>query len=345
MSVSEPDDRNRMMKWMGMAMVACCAAPITIALFLGGGLGVVFGHEAQPRSPNKPTNPKANSDPNPAELSANALSPAVNWQTGNHTHGLSIDPTNSKVIYLATHHGLIQRTGMGKWLWMQPKQQRADYMGFTADPTNPRRFYASGHPQTGGNLGFQVSENLARDWRQISMPGVDFHALAIAPSNPKIFYGFPSSGAQGIQVSTDGGKTWKQSQMNGLKAEPFNLVVDPVNADRVFAVTPAGLYESTERGENWSLLPNTQTAPVIGLAVQKEADKTVMYGFRAAKSKSGIDRSVDGGQTWQRWGTGTKGIIMYLAIAPSNPKMFYAVNRENAVFGSQDGGKTWKELG
>ena len=33
-----------------------------------------------------------------------------------------------------------------------------------------------------------------------------------------------------------------------------------------------------------------------------------------------------------------------LAIALSNPKMFYAVNRENAVFQSQDGGKTWKEL-
>jgi photosystem II stability/assembly factor-like uncharacterized protein len=57
-----------------------------------------------------------------------------------------------------------------------------------------------------------------------------------------------------------------------------------------------------------------------------------------------IDRSVDSGQTWQKWGTGTKGIILYLAIAPSNPKMFYAVNRENIVFRSQDGGKTWKEL-
>ena len=226
-------------------------------------------------------------------------------------------------------------------------------MGFTADPTNPRRFYASGHPQTGGNLGFQVSENLARDWTQISMPGVNFHALAIAPSNPKVFYGFPSSGAQGIQISIDCGKTWKQSQMNGLKTEPFNLVVDPVNADRVFAVTSAGLYQSTDhpggvrlrvRGETWSLLSNTQTAPIVGLAVQREADKTVMYGFRADKSKPGIERSVDGGQTWQKWGTGTKGIIMYLAIAPSNPKMFYAVNRENTVFGSQDGGKTWKEL-
>ena len=112
----------------------------------------------------------------------------------------------------------------------------------------------------------------------------------------------------------------------------------------MFAVTSAGLYQSTDRSETWSLLSNPQTAPIVGLVVQREADNTVMYGFRADKSKPGIDRSVDGGQTWQRWGTGTKGIILYLAIAPSNPKMFYAVNRENAVFGSQDGGKTWKEL-
>ena len=348
MSMSEPDDRNSLTKWMNKAMVICCIAPITIALFLGGELGVAFGHN-EPTIDSPPERLRqrtSNSTPNPSEQATKTgLYPAIKWRTGNHTHGLSVNPTNAKIIYLATHHGLIQRTETGKWLWMQPKQQRADYMGFTTDPTNPNRFYASGHPQTGGNLGFQVSGNLAQDWQQLSMPGVDFHALAVAPSNPKVFYGFPASGAQGIQISIDGGKTWKQSQMNGLKAAPFNLVVDPVNADRVFAVTAAGLYQSTNRGETWGLIPNTQKTPVVGLALQTEENKTVMYGFRAAQSKSGIDRSVDGGETWQKWGTGTKGIIIYLAIAPSNPKMFYAVNRENAVFQSQDGGKTWKVLG
>ena len=89
----------------------------------------------------QPTSQTVNSAPNSFELAANVTSyPAVNWQTKNHTHGLSLNPTNPNVIYLATHHGLIQRTETGKWLWMQPKQQRADYMGFTSDLTNPTVF-------------------------------------------------------------------------------------------------------------------------------------------------------------------------------------------------------------
>jgi len=180
--------------------------------------------------------------------------PAKGWQTNNHVHGLAVDPSNPNILYIATHNGLVQRSEAGQWLWMQPENERADYMGFTADPTQPHRFYASGHPHTGGNLGFQVTEDQAKSWQQLSMPGVDFHALAIAPSNPAIFYGYPASGAEGLHVSVDGGKTW------------------------------------------------------------------------------------------EKWGDGITGLVLYLAITPRNPQVFYAVNQSNAVFQSQDGGKTWKEL-
>ncbi len=335
--MNKPDKQNSKIKRKSIAIVVCCAVPFIAILILGKGLGNLLGRATQS------TSSTVISGLNSSDLAANTIEyPAGKWQTDNHTHGLSVSSTNPNLIYLATHHGLLQHTQTGKWLWLEPTQKRADYMGFTADPTNPQRFYTSGHPQTGGNLGFQVTENSAQDWKQISMPGVDFHALAIAPNNPKVFYGFPASGAEGLHASTDGGKTWQKTQMNGLKAAPFNLVVDPVNADQVFAITPAGLYESTDRGNVWSLVSNTQKTPVIGLALQQEAGKTVMYSSRPAQS--GIDRSMDGGKTWQKWGTGTKGMVMYLAIAPSNPKMFYAINRENTVFQSQDGGRNWKEL-
>ncbi|MBW4641046.1 MAG: hypothetical protein KME05_23080 [Gloeocapsa sp. UFS-A4-WI-NPMV-4B04] len=55
------------------------------------------------------------------------------------------------------------------------------------------------------------------------MPGVDFHAMAIALSNPKVLYGWPASGAQGLHVSTNGGKTWTQPCMTGLGDAPFSL--------------------------------------------------------------------------------------------------------------------------
>ena len=342
--MSQPDSKNHGMKWMWIAMVVCCAFPIAASLLLGGGLGVWLGRGSQQPTRNQLTS-QSTPEQKPQQTVINAsLEPAVNWRADNHVHGLTVNPDNPQVMYVATHNGLLKRSETGQWFWMEPEKERADYMGFTTHPTDSNRFYASGHPHTGGNLGFQITENQGQDWKQISMPGVDFHAMAIAPSDPNIFYGWPASGAKGFHTSKDGGKTWAKSRMVGLGGEPFSLAVDPRNPDHVFATTGAGLYESTNSGDNWALVPNTQNAPVVGLALLKAGDNTVMYGYRLLKSAPGVYRSADGGRTWEQWGTGIKGTILYIAIAPSNPQILYAVNNNNAVFQSQDSGATWKDL-
>lgn len=228
------------------------AAPIVVFLLLLGGVGVLFGCSSQPQATNQPVSNQSTTQTQ--ETAANSsLEPAINWRTDNHVHGLTVNPDNPKVLYVATHNGLVKRSETGEWFWMEPEKERADYMGFTTHPTDSKRFYASGHPHTGGNLGFQVTENLGQDWKQISMPGVDFHAMAVAPSNPNVFYAWPASGAQGFHTSTDGGKTWIKPRMVGLEATPFSLAVDPRNPSRVFATTRAGLYESTNSGNDWTL--------------------------------------------------------------------------------------------
>ncbi|MDM9383631.1 hypothetical protein QUB80_23380 [Chlorogloeopsis sp. ULAP01] len=339
--MSQPDTNNQSIKWIGIAMVVC-AIPIAVSLFLGGGLGFLFGRYNQQPSSNQLGSqeaPQLRSQPTAVNVS---LKKAVNWQTNNHVHGLAVNRENPTVIYIASHNGLLQRSETGEWFWIG--KQRADYMGFTADPTNSDRFYASGHPHTGGNLGFIKSENQGQDWKQISMPGVDFHALAISPSNPNVFYGWPASGAQGLHTSTDGGKTWTNPRMNGLGGAPFDLAIDPQNPDHVFAATRTGLYESTNGGNDWALVPNTQEAPVVSLALLKDGNSTVMYGYRFLKSAPGVYRSNDGGKTWEKLWTETDGVVVKLAIAPQNPQILYAVNENNVVFQSQDSGKNWKQL-
>jgi hypothetical protein len=327
-----------------IAVAACGTIGIAIALFLGGGLGVFLGRSTQQSTTSTSANSPQNLPPSQptSTKSTVSLQPAENWQANNHVHGLAVNPTNPKIFYVATHNGLLQRSESGQWFWMG--KQRADYMGFTADPTNENRFYSSGHPPTGGNLGFQISDNRGEDWQQISLPGVDFHALTIAPSNPNVFYGFPASGAEGIHRSTDGGKTWVKTQMKGLEAAPFGLHVDPRNADHVFATTRAGLYESRDRGETWSAIASTQNAPVVGLALLNSDNNTVMIGYRVLQSNSGLYQSNDAGKTWEKLGTGTEGLILQLTISPSNSQIIYAVNENNLVFQSQNGGRSWTGL-
>jgi photosystem II stability/assembly factor-like uncharacterized protein len=217
-------------------------------------------------------------------------------------------------------------------------------MGFATHPTDTYRLYSSGHPHDGGNLGFRVTDNQGEDWQVISMPGVDFHALAVAPSNPDLIYGWATSGKKGFFVSADGGKTWDEVPPEGLGGSPFNFVVDPENSDRLFAVTRNGLFESSDRGQSWQLIPNTDYVPVIGLALVKEGDKTAMYGYRMLDSGGGIYKSLDGGTNWETVSKDVEGTILYLAVAPSNPDIMYAVNEQNTVFQSVDRGKTWKAL-
>ena len=270
------------------------------------------------------------------------LTPAGDWQENNHVHALAVNPVEAEIVYVATHRGLVKRSPEGEWLLVG--SDRSDYMGFATHPTEIYRLYSSGHPRDGGNLGFRITDNQGEDWQVISMPEVDFHALAVAPSNPDLIYGWATSGKKGFFVSADGGKTWDEVRPEGLGGSPFNFVVDPENSDRLFAITRNGLFESSDRGKNWQLIPNTDYVPVIGFALVREGSQTAMYGYRVLSSGGGIYKSVDGGTNWEAVSKEVEGTILYLAVAPNNADMMYAVNEENTIFQSSDRGKTWKAL-
>lgn len=342
----KPQDSN--VFGMEMTMIACCVIPIALIFFIGGGLGWLLGLSNQKTSSNPPSITPLTSQPSNLQktqklASGNVtLTPIQNWQADNHIHGLTINPENPNIIYIASHNGLLQRAESGQWFWVG--KDRSDYMGFTGDRTNGQRFYSSGHPSSGGNLGFRISENGGEDWQFISMEGVDFHALGISPSNPKVLYGWASSGAKGLFVSSDSGKTWTQPKMTGLTDAPFDLVVDLEKPDRVFATTRSGIYESVNRGDDWTAIGETQTAPILALNLVKQGDRTIMYGYRFDKLNSGIYLSNDEGKNWEKLWLETDGVIVKLAVAPSNSQILYAANEKNQIFQSQDAGKTWKIL-
>lgn len=267
---------------------------------------------------------------------------AENWQENNHVHGLAVAPENANILYVATHHGLVQRSEDGKWYLLG--SDRADYMGFAAHPTDSNRFYSSGHPHNGGNLGFRITENRGKDWQVISMNGVDFHALAIAPSNPDIIYGWATSGELGFFVSQNAGKNWTPLPRIGLEDYPFSLVVHPQNPEQIYATTGSGLYYSINGGKNWELMPETQSAPIAGLAIVPQGETTIMYAYRLDQNNPGIYQSLDQGKTWELLEANTGSPILYLVTAPNNSQILYGVNQENRIFQSQDGGKTWKTI-
>lgn len=251
-----------------------------------------------------------------------------------HIHGLAFDRTDPARIYIATHHGLMRSAGDGSVERVSATAD--DFMGFVPHPSDPAVFYASGHPQGGGNLGLIRSDDGGKTWEQLS-PGVDgpvdFHQLAVSPGDPAVLYG----AFGGIQASRDGGKSWER--VGDAPAALIDLAVSPADPDTVYAATENGLMISRDGAASWRMA--RAGAPVT--AVETMPDGRVLafaYGeglLRAEPDSTEfavVESAVPGGT-----------YLLHLAADPDDDRRLLAAAGGKVVLVSTDGGATWSQPG
>jgi photosystem II stability/assembly factor-like uncharacterized protein len=196
--------------------------------------------------------------------------------------------------------------------------------------------------------------------------------LAIAPSDPNIVWtgtGEPnnrqsSSWGDGVYRSLDGGETWTHM---GLRDTHHigRVVIHPRNPDTVYVAAlghlwgpneERGLYRTRDAGRTWQqVLKIDADTGVVDVALDQDG-RTLFaaayqrrrrgWGFIGGGTGSGLYRSLDGGDTWQRLEDGLpKGVIgrIGVEISRSHPDIVYAVieHKEGGVFRSEDRGATW----
>jgi photosystem II stability/assembly factor-like uncharacterized protein len=223
---------------------------------------------------------------------------------------------------------------------------------------------------------------------------ISLGALTVAPSNPDILYAGTGeedsrnsiSPGGGVYKSTDGGATWTRV---GLEATQHigRIVVHPANPDIawVAAVGAAwtsnpdrGLYKTVDGGKSWTRLKAiSDKAGFVDIAMDPINPDVLWaaswervrgaYFLNSGGPGSALWRSADGGTTWTEVAGGgfpatTKGRIG-IAIAPSNPKVVYAMveadtapralaagekpdttkraKRMSGLYRTTDGGATW----
>jgi photosystem II stability/assembly factor-like uncharacterized protein len=171
----------------------------------------------------------------------------------------------------------------------------------------------------------------------------------------------------GIYKSTNGGKSWTNM---GLKSSEHisRIIVHPENSDVVFVSAQGplwssggerGLYKSTDGGASWKkVLGGNEWTGVTDL-VMDPRDPDWMYAatwqrhrnvasYMGGGPGSGIHRSTDGGETWEKMTSGIPGSNLGkigLAISPQNPDIIYAAieldRTTGGIFMSADRGKSW----
>ena len=173
----------------------------------------------------------------------------------------------------------------------------------------------------------------------------------------------------GVYLSRDGGKTWKN--MGLAKSNHISkIIVDPKNSDRVWVAAQGplwssggerGVYMTVDGGKEWKqVLGDDEWTGATDLLIDPR-DANVLYAatwqrhrtvaaYLGGGPQSGIHKSTDGGLTWEKLKTGLPSGNMGkigLAMSPQNPDVLYAAIeldlKKGAFYRTDNGGMSWEK--
>ncbi|MGW8265527.1 MAG: WD40/YVTN/BNR-like repeat-containing protein, partial [Longimicrobiales bacterium] len=238
-------------------------------------------------------------------------------------------------------------------------------------PSQPNVFYIGFD-----NGGVWRSTDYGSTWVPLfdDQPTGSIGAIAVAPSDPNIIYVGSGAGiirpdlstGDGMYKSVDAGATWTHL---GLRDSQMiaDIVVDPTNPDRLFVAVlghpygpneERGIFRSLDGGRTFEKVLYRDEYTSGNDLVLDPSDPNTVYatlwqqqqGFRESSefggAGNGIFKSVDGGTTWRPLTQGLPSVIeANLAVAPSNPKLLYAMvagtpRPSTGVGSGRDGGTT-----
>lgn len=234
---------------------------------------------------------------------------------------------------------------------------------------------------TGGGL--WKTDDMGITWRNISdgfFKTSSVGVVAVAESDPNVVYvgmgehavrGVMTHSGDGVYKSTDAGKTWKRIGLE-LTRHISRIVIDPKDHRIVLVAAQGalygqspqrGVYKSTDGGANWKnvLSVNDKTG-----AAELSIDMTnprILYAAMWEHGRlpwkvisggpgSGLYKSTDQGETWEKLKDGLPEEMgkMAIAVSRSNPEKVYALIESDSdkeaggLFVSTNAGKKWSRI-
>lgn len=269
------------------------------------------------------------------ENSGTTWKPLFDEQNSYSTGCVTIDPTNSNVIWVGT----------------------GENVGGRHVAYGDGVYKSIDGGETWKNMGLTSSEHISK--------------IVVHPTNPNVVWVasqgplWNKGGERGVYKTTDGGISWKRVLGNSEWTGATEIVIDPRDPEVLYAATwdrhrtvaalmgggpGSGLHRSTDGGETWTKL--TQGLPTsnmgkIGLAISPQQPDVLYAAIELDRKTGAVYRSANRGASWVKMSNTVSGgtgphYYQELYASPHQFDRLYLMNVR--VLTSEDGGKTFAEL-
>lgn len=203
-------------------------------------------------------------------------------------------------------------------------------------------------------------------------------AIAVSESDPNIVVvgmgehaarGVMTSMGDGVYKSMDAGKTWMHLGLDKSR-HISDVIIHPTNPNIIYVTAQGaqyapskerGVYKTEDGGKNWkqmlyvdditgaSSLSMDMNNPRILYASMWQHRRYPWY-MESGGEKSGLYKSIDGGETWEQLKKGIPADFgkSGISVSRANSDRVFAVieaeGEKGGVYRSDDAGKTWKQV-
>lgn len=267
---------------------------------------------------------------------------------------LLIDPNNSNVVYTSTTSsftGLLNPTVKGilksvdggtTWNTINSGlPDSIDVQCLTSDSNVSLTLYA------GTSSGVYKSIDNGASWYAVNsgMPHNAFVATISVAANSHTLLAtvneyandllLTSGTGSNVFKSIDGAASWNKSS-NGLYGSYVSkLIVTPDNSQILYLMTGNGVYKSVNATVSWTKAGSSGGYTALVLAPNS---LTTLY---AALFFAGMNKTTDGGTTWNSFNAPPVVMVSDIVIDPNNSSVMYVGGYDSGIYKTVDQGQTW----